>query len=156
MTTRFEIGDIMYFPTESTGGTWRYGRVIDTVDGYPHYIYDAFKREATCRFDGYTFVKRCEDALSTDPSWWKCDDTYIDPCDDVVCGAECFGHDLYSTACSNGECVQDTLLEANSSTCGYVPPDTDDEPTIFDIIMDNKELCAVVIVGGLIVMKAIK
>jgi len=46
----------------------------------------------------------------------------VDPCEEIVCENICIGTDLYSQKCVNGECVTDQLLEANSLSCGYIPP----------------------------------
>ena len=48
-----------------------------------------------------------------------------DPCEGVVCDNICVGKDLWSQKCdpATGNCVTDQLIEANSLTCGYVPPD---------------------------------
>jgi hypothetical protein len=61
-----------------------------------------------------------------------------DPCEGVVCDDYlCVGADKYSLVCPTdgpyaGQCVKDTLIEANSPDCpGYVPPydnEPDDEP----------------------------
>ena len=41
-------------------------------------------------------------------------------CDDVVCEPTCFGTDLWSTKCVDGECVQGNLLDENNVfNCGY-------------------------------------
>jgi hypothetical protein len=45
-----------------------------------------------------------------------------DPCAGVTCPNKCDGYNLYSQKCVNGVCVNDTLIEGNSPTCGYVPP----------------------------------
>lgn len=45
-----------------------------------------------------------------------------DPCIGVTCPNKCTGYNLYSQKCVNGVCVNDTLIEANAPTCGYVPP----------------------------------
>jgi hypothetical protein len=45
-----------------------------------------------------------------------------DPCAGVVCEPECVGTDRYATACEDGTCVRGSLIEANSTECGYVPP----------------------------------
>ena len=47
---------------------------------------------------------------------------YID-CLEVVCENICIGTDLYSQKCVNGECITDQLIEQNSLSCGYIPPD---------------------------------
>ena len=44
------------------------------------------------------------------------------PCSGVVCDSRCFGYDLYRTACADGYCIKGTLIESNSSACGYVIP----------------------------------
>ena len=45
----------------------------------------------------------------------------VDPCDDVVCPPTCFGTDLWSTKCVDGECVQGNLLDENNVfNCGYI------------------------------------
>ena len=48
--------------------------------------------------------------------------TLADPCAGVTCPNKCSGYDLYSQKCANGACVNDTLIEHNSATCGYVAP----------------------------------
>ena len=44
-------------------------------------------------------------------------------CDGVVCDNICIGNDLWSQKCVDGICVADTIIEINSSTCGYDPCD---------------------------------
>ena len=44
-----------------------------------------------------------------------------DPCKGVTCGTVCRGYDLWHQKCVDGNCVDDTLVEANSVTCGYDP-----------------------------------
>jgi len=53
-----------------------------------------------------------------------------DPCAGITCPNTCDGTSLYSQKCVNGHCVKDSLIESNSSTCGYVPPadEPHDEP----------------------------
>jgi len=53
-----------------------------------------------------------------------------DPCTGITCPNTCDGTSLYSQKCVDGHCVKDTLIESNSSTCGYVPPadEPHDEP----------------------------
>ena len=46
-----------------------------------------------------------------------------DPCKGVVCNPVCVGVDLYATVCKDGKCVRGALMEANSTTCGYVKPE---------------------------------
>ena len=47
---------------------------------------------------------------------------YID-CLEVICPNVCDGYDLYSQICVDGVCETDSLIESNSPSCGYVPPD---------------------------------
>ena len=46
-----------------------------------------------------------------------------DLCEGVSCAPVCVGNDLYNNVCEDGTCVRGTLIEANSTDCGYVPPD---------------------------------
>jgi len=50
----------------------------------------------------------------------------IDPCENIICDNICIGTNLYSQKCVNGECIPDQLLEKNSSSCGYVPPEIEE------------------------------
>ena len=45
-----------------------------------------------------------------------------DPCEGVVCNPKCVGVDRYATVCKDGVCVRGTLVEANSTKCGYMAP----------------------------------
>ncbi len=38
-----------------------------------------------------------------------------------TCSNQCFGNDLWAMKCVNGVCVQDYLIEKNSTQCGYDP-----------------------------------
>jgi hypothetical protein len=70
-----------------------------------------------------------------EPNYGKCYDCWdlkpgvearplppLDPCEGVVCEAECEGVDRYATVCKNGVCVRGGLVEADSTECGYVAP----------------------------------
>ena len=72
-----------------------------------------------------------------------------DYCDGVICEDTCFGTDMYSTVCYNGECVKDSLIKANDPACGYVSPSPEDS-TLFDMVYDNKEIIALGTIGGIL------
>ena len=56
-----------------------------------------------------------------------------DLCDGVVCHPDCFPpHDLHETVCDEGVCIKGVLIEADSSDCGYVPPDPEPDPDLCD------------------------
>ena len=60
-----------------------------------------------------------------------------DPCEGVICEDVCDDTDLYGTVCEDGICVRGRLIEEDSSTCGYIPPEPEPpEPgTQWDMII---------------------
>lgn len=56
-----------------------------------------------------------------------------DPCDSVVCEDKCYDYDLYNMVCEEGTCVDGSLIESNSSACGYIPPLPEPEPPSSEI-----------------------
>ena len=50
----------------------------------------------------------------------------LDPCEGIVCENICIDYNLYSQKCVDGECVPDQLIEENSSSCGYIPPEIEE------------------------------
>lgn len=76
---------------------------------------------------------------TTDESEWATLDKYrvslsatILPCVGITCPDICIGYDLYSQICDpiNG-CIQSTLIEGNSPTCGYVAPGEEEHHIYF-------------------------
>jgi len=43
-------------------------------------------------------------------------------CEGIVCDNRCDGHDLWSMECVNDVCIDSTIIEENSATCGYIDP----------------------------------
>lgn len=41
-------------------------------------------------------------------------------CDGIVCNDKCIGYDLWSTVCADDVCINESLIEENSPTCGYI------------------------------------
>jgi putative hemolysin len=70
-------------------------------------------------------------------------------CIGIYCPDKCDGTSLYSQKCVNGVCVNDALIEANSTTCGYVPSDDeiydeiDDDVTDDDVTDDTTNVAAI-------------
>ena len=59
-------------------------------------------------------------------------------CLGIYCPDKCDGTSLYSQKCVNGVCVNDALIEANSTTCGYVPSDDEIDDEIDDDVTDDE------------------
>ena len=76
----------------------------------------------------------------------------LDPCEGVVCDPMCVGLDSYAMICEEGACVQGDILKANDPDCGYIPTD---EPSIFDLISDNKEILIIGVIVGALALKSI-
>jgi hypothetical protein len=85
----------------------------------------------------------------------------VDPCEGVVCDDICVGDDLWSQECipegvDAGKCAVDQLIEADSPTCGFVPPPPPADGDIKYITVpaeasegDSIDLCATIEnVGG--------
>lgn len=98
------------------------------------------------------YVPPPEDTTPKEPTY---DDTpyeNLDVCGDVVCEDKCFDVDRYTTICVDGECVQGKLLRANDPECGYISP-TPEDPNIFGVIIDNKEIIALGAIAGILFLK---
>lgn len=105
-------------------------------------IYDRVSQEEKDWLDVNTIVV---------PNDWTPMDGIPDPCLGVICDNECIDSNLYETYCDAGQCVVGDLIEVNSPSCpGYIPPDEDG--TIFDMIVDNKELFALLVAAGAIAL----
>jgi len=78
-----------------------------------------------------------------------------DPCAGVVCGDICEGYNLIARVCSEGQCIKASTKEANSQSCGYVPPvgPPEDEPEGVPLYMIALAITAIVIVGMYLFMR---
>lgn len=85
---------------------------------------------------------------------WLDSQAMKNPCDEISCpNRKCYGYDLWSIRCVDGECVQDYIIEENSKECGYGPmsissiPPTSTPPRS---LADNPILMTIMICAALI------
>jgi hypothetical protein len=99
--------------------------------GYvPHICDEGEKRSPETCWDGSTIHNDVCVSNTWVPSGETCS---IDPCEGVVCDPTCNEYDLWSQICSDGVCIDDSIIETNSPDCGYIPPD---DPGWYDTIAD--------------------
>jgi len=86
------------------------------------------------------------------PTW--CCQGLLDPYANIFCPAsECYGYDLWSVKCIDGECKKDHIIEENSRDCGYIPtypPNTTLTPSIPRSLGDNLILITIMVCAALI------
>ena len=76
----------------------------------------------------------------------------LDLCSGVVCEPTCSGFDKYNMVCMDGICVEGDLIKANDPDCGHTSPSPED-PNIFGVITDNKEIIVVGTIAGILFLK---
>lgn len=91
--------------------------IRDSVIGIiqDNYYYSYYWGETPFGDSVYCFARKSDAAIRPVPP--------LGPCDGISCENICTGYDLWTQKCVDGTCVDDALVEQNSPTCGYVPPD---------------------------------
>ena len=79
----------------------------------------------------------------------------LDPCAGVVCEDVCDNTSLYETVCEAGTCVRGRLIDADSQTCGYIPPEPEPpEPAPPEPGMQLDMIILAIVVGALLYLLA--
>ena len=95
----------------------------------------------------------CPDCIMTLVHLITVDPVFIDLCEGVICPDICDVNDLWSQVCVDGVCVQDTLIEQNSPTCGYLE---DDDEEWYEVFVDNAGYFLLFVIAGVAINEIAK